>query len=695
MNELQVRLTGDISALQSALTKAKTTLKSFEDSTNKESERGNVGFKRKIGLIEQLTNKSKVLRTALSQATNEKDVIRYNQELEQTIREMTRLNALGRQVSGGLGSTTQGFNKLAGGVTNANGVAIEFSRIIQDAPFGLIGIGNNIQQLTANFAQVSKTAGGAGAAIKASLGALISPANLLVLGISAVTAAFTAYQMGAFDFLKSNEEAAKSVKELADEIDNVQSRTVAEGAKISALRSVIEDETLSREKRLEAVKRLQDTYPTIFANADKEKLLNGELTTSYDTLTKAIIKRAEASLAEEEIVNLNKVKQVIDDQLKSSERQLKIEQNLLATRSKFVGGGQIFSEFDLANARIRDLNKSIEDNNLKLRENQIQTEGFAESIESYYGDAANALEPVNSAIDETKVNISDIFNLNPTDFVGQIDLINKALTEGVISKSEAQQIRDLISSALDISEGGNLANIADKLGKSFDDVIASFSEKGITDIPISITLDPEKLTAAQLLIQDQLLLAQQAIQNFNDKTAQILEAGIENTLGDFAFAIGDALASGANPLKAGGAALLGGLANILNQLGQLAIGSGIAIDAIKTSLAGLVGAPAIIAGVALVALSGAISSKARSLSKSSGGGGASLGGGGGGAGISSGKAPQIFTNQNNAGIPSGNSPNFGGGSIDFANAQSRLTATISGGDLLFTLDRAKERQGNG
>jgi hypothetical protein len=198
MNELQVRLTGDISALQSALTKAKNTIKSFEDSTNKESERGNVGFKRKIGLIEQLTSKSKALRTALSQATNEKDVIRYNQELEQTSREMARISALGRQVSGGLGSTSKGFGGLTKNIGSANGVAQEFSRIIQDAPFGLIGIGNNLQQLSANFASTSKTVGGAGKAIGASLTALISPANLLVLGISAITSLFTAYQLRLF-----------------------------------------------------------------------------------------------------------------------------------------------------------------------------------------------------------------------------------------------------------------------------------------------------------------------------------------------------------------------------------------------------------------------------------------------------------------------------------------------------------------
>ena len=51
MNELQIRLTADIKDLQSAINKAKATLKSFESETAKDSDKSNVGFRRKIGLI--------------------------------------------------------------------------------------------------------------------------------------------------------------------------------------------------------------------------------------------------------------------------------------------------------------------------------------------------------------------------------------------------------------------------------------------------------------------------------------------------------------------------------------------------------------------------------------------------------------------------------------------------------------------
>src|SRR5690606_35734664 len=89
----------------------------------------------------------------------------------------------------------QGYsNDFTSGIRSANSVAIEFSRIIQDAPYGMQGIANNIQQLTQNWAYYSRAAKEAAAAqgqtltsgklLRGALGALISPVNLLTLGIS-------------------------------------------------------------------------------------------------------------------------------------------------------------------------------------------------------------------------------------------------------------------------------------------------------------------------------------------------------------------------------------------------------------------------------------------------------------------------------------------------------------------------------
>lgn len=228
MNELQIRLSADISALTSALNKAKATIKSFESETEKESEKGNVGFKRKIGLIESLTNKMKSLRLVQTQAFNESQIEKYNQELQQTEKELARLNALGRTVTANLSGVGGGFNQVARQGGNAVGVTQEFNRVIQDAPFGLIGIGNNLQQLASNFSVLKTQAGSTGKAVGLAVTSIISPINLGLLAVSALTAAFTAYQMGAFDFVTATDEAKTAQDEFNESLKDTE-QTLKEG----------------------------------------------------------------------------------------------------------------------------------------------------------------------------------------------------------------------------------------------------------------------------------------------------------------------------------------------------------------------------------------------------------------------------------------------------------------------------------
>jgi len=217
MNELQIRLTADIQGLQSAINKAKQTLKSFESETSTDSEKSNVGFRRKIGLIEQLTAKAKQLKVSITQATNEKQIAAFNAELEQTNIELARLNALGKSFAN---TSTQSFDKFRVSAGAASGSAIAFNRIIQDAPFGIIGVGNNIQQFAEQLSALKTTTGSTGAALKSFFSSLITPANLAILAVSAVTTALTFYALNAEktkspvqELTEAQEEFNKSLKD--------------------------------------------------------------------------------------------------------------------------------------------------------------------------------------------------------------------------------------------------------------------------------------------------------------------------------------------------------------------------------------------------------------------------------------------------------------------------------------------------
>ena len=401
MNELQIRLTADIKDLQSALNKAKASLKSFESETAADSEKSNVGFRRKIGLIEQLTAKAKALKVSLSQATNEQQIAKYNAQLEQTNIELARLNALGKSFAA---PAVKSFDNLKRSSGAATGSAIAFGRIIQDAPFGIIGVANNIQNFGEQFVALGDKSTSTGAKLKLFFSALITPSNLAILAVSALTAAWQAYSLGVFDSLFATESLSKKLKEISENTKSATANASVELTKVEALKETIEDETLSRDKRLKAVNKLIEVYPELFSLADTEKLLNGQLIKSYEILTKAIIAKAKASIAEQELPELVKQKEIVDSTLKSKEALLEIEQESLKTASRLTSIQETFtgSEYEQIQRRIKPLKADVEELGLRQKELQINIEGYTQSIVSYSDEFESFLDKSDKAVDKSK-----------------------------------------------------------------------------------------------------------------------------------------------------------------------------------------------------------------------------------------------------------------------------------------------------
>jgi hypothetical protein len=401
MNELQIRLTADIKDLQSAINKAKATLKSFESETATDSEKSNVGFRRKIGLIEQLTAKAKALKVSLSQATNEKQIAAFNAELEQTNQELARLNALGKSFSA---PAVKSFDNLKRSAGAASGAAISFGRIIQDAPFGIIGVANNIQNFGEQFVALGDKSTSTAGKLKLFFSALITPSTLAILAVSALTAAWQAYNLGVFDSLFSTESLSKKLKEISDNTKSATANASVELTKVEALRTTIEDETLSRDKRLKAVNKLIEVYPELFSLADREKLLNGQLVESYDILTKAILAKAKASIAEQELPELVKQKEIVDSTLKSKQELLAVEEARLKTASRLTPIEQTFSgsDYEQIQRRIKPLKADVEELGLRQKELQINIEGYTQSIVSYADEFESFLDKSDKAVDKSK-----------------------------------------------------------------------------------------------------------------------------------------------------------------------------------------------------------------------------------------------------------------------------------------------------
>ena len=361
MNEIQLRLTADIQGLQSAINKAKQTLKSFESSTATDSEKSNVGFRRKIGLIEQLNAKAKQLKVSLSQATNEQQIAVFNAQLEETNAELARLNALGRSFAN---TSVQSFNKFRVSAGAAGGSAIAFNRIIQDAPFGIIGVGNNIQQFAEQLGALRTTTGSTGAALKTFFRSLFTGSNLVILAVSAITAAFTAYQLGVFDSKEETEDLRTESEKLSDSLELVRKNlnavdsarlesskgATSELVELELLNSILNDTSKSELERIRVYNLLLEKYPRIVGNITQEKALIDGLSDSYLTLVSAINQKAAASAIQKGLEEL--YLQEIDLQQKVI-NETTTQNNLLKERAELV-------------KKIRDRNVEVNETATKL-----------------------------------------------------------------------------------------------------------------------------------------------------------------------------------------------------------------------------------------------------------------------------------------------------------------------------------------
>lgn len=287
----------------------------------------------------------------------------------------------------GAGNAMQGFQKQT---ANGSVALTSFSRIAQDAPYGIIGIGNNITNTAEQFGYLVKQTGSASGAIKAMLSSLAGVGGVM-LGISLLTTGLTIMAQkgltvgdvidkmtGKFDAFKDsmNKLAVEQAKNSGQEIANM-----------NALVSVAQNDLKSRKDRLTAVEELQNQFPAYFGNLTEEQILTGDLSTITKELTKAIIARAEASAIADKIGELAAKK--LDAQIKREKAILQLQKAQQGAKIQISSGGTLGANANISNetrlaratAEVRDLNQEIYDINLEQTKlASLQNTKTAESI---------------------------------------------------------------------------------------------------------------------------------------------------------------------------------------------------------------------------------------------------------------------------------------------------------------------------
>lgn len=154
------------------------------------------------------------------------------------------------KTSQGLKGEMQNFGKVGNQATNA---LTNLSRVAQDAPYGFIGIANNLNPLLESFQRLQVEAGGTGAALKSMAQGLMGPAGI-GLALGAVSSLIVAFGPQIANFIKGVDAAKVAEDKFAESLNKAKASASESGIKLQAYISIAEDATIAEDKRANALK---------------------------------------------------------------------------------------------------------------------------------------------------------------------------------------------------------------------------------------------------------------------------------------------------------------------------------------------------------------------------------------------------------------------------------------------------------
>jgi hypothetical protein len=215
----------------------------------------------------------------------------------------TDVAALGKSTintSSQLKTLQASLGKVANPTNEATLAMVNFGRIIQDAPFGFMGISNNLNPMLESFQRLKETTGTTGGALKAMASSLMG-AGGLGIAVSVISSLLIVFGDKLFKSGTSAKEAAKELSVYDKGVKEAIGTISQEAGKVDILVSALKSGTLSRQESVAAIKELQAIAPAYFNTLNTEKLNIDQLIVAYGNYSKSLRTAAEAKGLEKQL----------------------------------------------------------------------------------------------------------------------------------------------------------------------------------------------------------------------------------------------------------------------------------------------------------------------------------------------------------------------------------------------------------
>ena len=307
--------------------------------------------------------------------------------------------------------------------------------IVQDAPYGFVGVSNNISPLVQSFRQLQASTGGAGAAIKAMLGSLIGPQGIF-LAISLVTGLLVAFSD---DIIAAFTGGATTVENFNEAFKETSKESAKSTAELKSLVAVVSSASTSYSDLVSAIDKINKQYPDYLGNITAEQLL----TTEGNALIEEQIK----------LLNRRAVMQAANDAYaKSLEVVAEKQADLIRLTTEGKTAWEKFSDFFIG-----DLNNTIKD----------ALDDYQESLDKAKEAEEGMIDPIEKTIEaiKKKIKITQyLIEWNEKKAVTNIDLKEELEIQNNILKTLESQL--LLKKQLSQTEPLTSAEIEQKLAEA-------------------------------------------------------------------------------------------------------------------------------------------------------------------------------------------------------------------------------------
>lgn len=515
--------------------------------------------------------------------------------------------------------------------TAATGTLTDFSRIVQDAPFGLIGITNNLTQLPDSLSRLSAAARESGKSIGSLLLSSLRGFGGIGLALSAVTSGILIYQNGIAGFNRKTKEAKENADELTKALEATRTAANVEFSavggvqgqiiQIEALTNAVRNDTLSQEQRANALTRLQAINKEYFGDIKLGKTSLDELTKASNEYVESLTRQAIVTELTSEIGKIGaayvKQRQAVNE-LRDQIKQFIAEKGL---ETKFDANGKAILDFTkgsaIAQSQLRAMNRTLKEqedallpvsnayNGLRIALRDSTTGLLDFKVKSSNTEAdKKAEDALKRRIDALKTLRDEIglSNIQQREFVQlEIQLLRR---DGIKLGFTPQEIEDRVQELIRSTRFGRaLAGIPIEVTllarpRVEIDVAGVTLPDGIADGAFDGVINAIKKSAED---------AKRKIGEISIDMKEFVQSALTNAFTSIGEGIGEALSGGGIRSIVG--AFITTIGEAISALGRAAVAAGVAALLIKTTIEKfIIKNPALIiaAGVAAIAIGKAL-----------------------------------------------------------------------------------------